>query len=219
MVIQIAPSILAADFTKLGEDITLIERGGADLVHIDVMDAHYVPNLSFGPMVVKAIRPVTKVPFDVHLMMDNPMEFVDEFIKAGADGITVHAEVLPHLHRSIAYLKQKGVRAAVALNPSTPLNVLDYVLEDLDMVLLMTVNPGFGGQSFIPSMLKKISNLKKMLEDRQCKADIQVDGGISLANIRDAAKAGANCFVAGSSVFSAPDPAAMISQMRSAAES
>jgi ribulose-phosphate 3-epimerase len=169
-------------------------------------------------MVVKAIRPVTKVPFDVHLMMDNPMDFVDEFIKAGADGITIHAEVLPHLHRSIAYLKQKGVRAAVALNPSTPLNVLEYVLEDLDMVLLMTVNPGFGGQSFIPSMLKKIKNLKEMLEERQCKAIIQVDGGISLENIRDAAKAGASCFVAGSSVFSAPDPAAMISQMRSAAE-
>jgi ribulose-phosphate 3-epimerase len=218
MVIQIAPSILAADFAKLGEDITLIEKGGADLIHIDVMDAHYVPNLSFGPMVVKAIRPVTKVPFDVHLMMDNPMDFVDEFIKAGADGITIHAEVLPHLHRSIAYLKQKGVRAAVALNPSTPLNVLEYVLEDLDMVLLMTVNPGFGGQSFIPSMLKKIKNLKEMLEERQCKAIIQVDGGISLENIRDAAKAGASCFVAGSSVFSAPDPAAMISQMRSAAE-
>jgi len=218
MVIQIAPSILAADFAKLGEDITLIEKGGADLIHIDVMDAHYVPNLSFGPMVVKAIRPVTKVPFDVHLMMDNPMHFVDEFIKAGADGITIHAEVLPHLHRSIAYLKQKGVRAAVALNPSTPLNVLEYVLEDLDMVLLMTVNPGFGGQSFIPSMLKKIKNLKEMLEERQCKAIIQVDGGISLENIRDAAKAGASCFVAGSSVFSAPDPAAMISQMRSAAE-
>ncbi|HHT66405.1 MAG: ribulose-phosphate 3-epimerase [Caldicoprobacterales bacterium] len=216
--IQIAPSILAADFAKLGEDITLIEKGGADLIHIDVMDAHYVPNLSFGPMVVKAIRPVTKVPFDVHLMMDNPMDFVDEFIKAGADGITIHAEVLPHLHRSIAYLKQKGVRAAVALNPSTPLNVLEYVLEDLDMVLLMTVNPGFGGQSFIPSMLKKIKNLKEMLEERQCKAIIQVDGGISLENIRDAAKAGASCFVAGSSVFSAPDPAAMISQMRSAAE-
>jgi ribulose-phosphate 3-epimerase len=218
MVIKIAPSILAADFTKLGEEIALIEKGGADLVHIDVMDAHYVPNLSFGPMVVKAIRPVTNIPFDVHLMMDNPMEYVDEFIEAGADSITIHAEVLPHLHRSVAYLKQKGVKAAVSLNPSTPLNVLDYVLDELDMVLLMTVNPGFGGQKFISSMLRKISELKEMVDKRQCNIDIQVDGGISLDNIRDAAKAGANCFVAGSSVFSAPDPAAMIGQMREATE-
>jgi ribulose-phosphate 3-epimerase len=218
MVIQIAPSILAADFSRLGEEVALMERGGADWIHIDIMDGHYVPNLSFGPMVVKAIRPVTKIPFDVHLMMDNPMEYVDEFIEAGADSITIHAEVLPHLHRSINYLKKKGVGAAVALNPSTPLNFLDYVLQDLDMVLLMTVNPGFGGQSFIPAMLDKIKRLKEMIEALQSKAIIQVDGGISLKNIRQAAEAGASCFVAGSSVFSASDPAAMISQMRKAGE-
>ena len=218
MVIQIAPSILSADFSRLGEEVALLDKGGADYIHIDVMDGHYVPNLSIGPLVVKAIRKTTEIPFDVHLMMDNPMDFVEAFIEAGADSITLHAEVLPHLHRSVAFLKEKGIRAAVALNPSTPLDVLEYVLEDLDMVLLMTVNPGFGGQKFIPVMLDKIRSLKAMMEDRKIHADIQVDGGISLDNIGEIVKAGANCIVAGSSVFSAPDPAAMIRQMREAGE-
>ncbi len=218
MVIKIAPSILAADFSRLGEEVAILDKGGADFIHIDVMDGHYVPNLSIGPMVVKAIRGVTEIPFDVHLMMDNPMEFVDEFIRAGADSITLHAEVLPHLHRCIATLKEKGVRAAVALNPSTPLNILDYVLEDLDMVLLMTVNPGFGGQTFIPAMLDKIRDLKDMTERQGGNTEIQVDGGITLENVSKAVEAGANCIVAGSLVFSAADPASMIQKIRRAGE-
>ncbi len=214
MVIQIAPSILSADFSKLGEEMLTLEKGKADWIHIDVMDGHYVPNMSFGPMIVKTIRPFTKIPFDVHLMMDNPMDFVDEFIKAGADSITLHAEVLPHLHRSVAYLKDQGIGAAVALNPSTPLQVLDYVLQDLDMVLLMSVNPGFGGQKFIPGMLQKISSLKEMIEIKKSKAIIQVDGGISMENINQVAKAGATCLVAGSSVYNTGDPISMIAKLK-----
>ncbi len=214
MVIQIAPSILSADLSRLGEEMTLLEKAKADLIHIDIMDGHYVPNLTFGPVIVKTIRPFTKIPFDVHLMMDNPLDIADEFIKAGADSITIHAEVLPHLHRSIAYLKDRGVGAAVGLNPSTPLNVLDYVLQDLDMVMLMTVNPGFGGQKFIPNMLQKIGNLKEMIEKTNSKAIIQVDGGISMENINQVAKAGASCFIAGSAVYATGDPVSMIAKLR-----
>ncbi|MFY9280113.1 MAG: ribulose-phosphate 3-epimerase, partial [Caldicoprobacterales bacterium] len=184
MVIKIAPSILSADFSKLGKQVEMLDEGGADYIHIDIMDGHFVPNLTFGPLVVRAIRGRTKLPFDVHLMMTNPMDYIDEFVDAGADIITVHAEVLPHLHRAIQQIKQKGVKAAVSLNPSTPLSVLDYVLEDLDMVLLMTVNPGFGGQEFIPAMIDKIKELRKKIDALNLDVDIQVDGGISLDNIR-----------------------------------
>lgn len=218
MVIKIAPSILSADFLKLGAEIALLDKGGADYIHIDVMDGHFVPNLTIGPLVVKAIREATQIPFDVHLMVDNPMDLVDDFIGAGADSITLHAEVLPHLHRSISCLKEKGIKAAVALNPSTPLDVLEYVLSDLDMVLLMTVNPGFGGQTFIPAMMDKIHNLKAMMEKQQVYFDIQVDGGITLENISEVVKAGANIIVAGSSIFSSADPAGMIIKMREAGE-
>lgn len=218
MVIKIAPSILSADFSKLGAEIALLDKGGADYIHIDVMDGHFVPNLTIGPLVVKAIREATQIPFDVHLMVDNPMDLVDDFIGAGADSITLHAEVLPHLHRSISCLKEKGIKAAVALNPSTPLDVLEYVLSDLDMVLLMTVNPGFGGQTFIPAMMDKIHNLKAMMEKQQVYFDIQVDGGITLENISEVVKAGANIIVAGSSIFSSADPAGMIIKMREAGE-
>lgn len=214
MVIKIAPSILSADFSKLGEDIMMLEQGGADYIHIDVMDGHFVPNISFGIPVIKSIRDKTQLPFDVHLMIDNPMDFIDDFVKAGADSITVHAEVLPHLHRAIQYIKAKGVLAGVALNPSTPLNVLDYVLEDVDMILLMTVNPGFGGQKFIPAILNKIAQLRKRLDEMGLKTDIQVDGGIYINNIHEVAKAGANIFVAGSAIFNADDPKQMIVDMK-----
>ena len=212
--IKIAPSILSADFSKLGEEVKRLDQGGADIVHIDVMDGHFVPNITIGPLVVKAIRPYTSLPFDVHLMMDNPMEFVEAYVEAGADSITVHAEVLPHLHRAIHYIKGLGVKAAVALNPSTPLNVLEYVLGDVDMVLLMTVNPGFGGQKFIPAMMDKIRKLADMRS--ACGADfcIQVDGGIGLHNIRDVVRAGAEVIVAGSAVFGAQDIKGIIEAMR-----
>ncbi|MCM8899773.1 ribulose-phosphate 3-epimerase [Caldicoprobacter algeriensis] len=216
--IKIAPSILSADFSRLGEEIKRLDHGGADIVHIDVMDGHFVPNITIGPLVVKAIRPYTRLPFDVHLMMDNPMEFVDAYVEAGADSITVHAEVLHHLHRAICYIKGLGVKAAVALNPSTPLNVLEYVLGDVDMVLLMTVNPGFGGQKFIPAMMDKIRKLVDMRS--ACGADfyIQVDGGIGLHNIRDVVKAGAEVIVAGSAVFGAQDIKGIIEAMRQEAK-
>ncbi len=214
MVIKIAPSILSADFSRLGEQVEMLDQGGADYIHIDIMDGHFVPNLTFGPIVVKAIRDRTQLPFDVHLMMTNPMDYIDEFIDAGADIITVHAEVLPHLHRAIQQIKQKGVKASVSLNPSTPLDVLDYVLEDLDMVLLMTVNPGFGGQEFIPAIIGKIKELRRKIDSMNLNVDIQVDGGISLDNIKEVAKAGANVFVAGSAVFNAPNPKKMIKDMK-----
>lgn len=214
MVIKIAPSILSADFSRLGEQVEMLDRGGADYIHIDVMDGHYVPNLTFGPIVVGALRDRTEIPFDVHLMMSNPMDFMDDFIEAGADNITIHAETLPHLHGAIQRIKERGIKASVSLNPSTPLNVLDYVLEDVDMILLMTVNPGFGGQKFIPASMDKIGELRRMIDARNLKTDIQVDGGVSLNNIREIAQKGANVFVAGSAIFGAKNPKEMIKRMR-----
>ncbi|MBM7581903.1 ribulose-phosphate 3-epimerase [Caldicoprobacter guelmensis] len=212
--IKIAPSILSADFSRLGEEVKRLDQGGADMVHIDVMDGHFVPNITIGPLVVKAIRPYTKLPFDVHLMMDNPMTFVDAYVEAGADSITVHAEVLPHLHRAIHYIKSLGVKAAVALNPSTPLSMLEYILGDVDMVLVMTVNPGFGGQEFIPAMMGKLRQLVEMRSAYGANFSIQVDGGIGLYNIRDVVKAGAEVIVAGSAVFGAKDIKGIIEAMR-----
>jgi len=215
--IKLAPSILSADFSKLGQEIEMLDRSSCELIHVDVMDGHFVPNLTIGPMLIKAIRRITKKPFDVHLMMDNPMELVDLFIDAGADIVTIHPEVIHHLHRCIHYIKSKKIKVGLALNPSTPLSILDYVLGDIDMVLLMTVNPGFGGQEFIPSMMQKIGSLRQRITELRLNVDIEVDGGIGPGNIRDIVRKGANVIVAGSAIFDSPDPVATIMNMRETA--
>lgn len=212
--IKVAPSILSADFSHLAAEILKIEQAGADWVHIDVMDGHFVPNLTFGAPVVAAIRPVTKLPFDVHLMVSNPQDFVDPFVKAGADIITVHAETAPHLHRLIQTIKERGKKAGVSLNPATPLSVVEEVLGDIDMVLIMSVNPGFGGQQFIPAAVDKIARLRAMLTARRLTVDIEVDGGINAVTARKVTAAGANILVAGSAVYGAPDIAAAIKAIR-----
>ncbi|KPU43971.1 ribulose-phosphate 3-epimerase [Oxobacter pfennigii] len=212
--IRVAPSILAADFSNLAQDIKNVEEAGADLLHLDIMDGHFVPNISIGPPVVAALRDKTKLPFDVHLMITQPDKYIDSFVKAGADIITVHAEACTHLNRTIYSIKQHGIKAAVALNPATSLTVLDYILEDIDMVLLMTVNPGFGGQSYIKSMTRKIRSLKNMLDERKLIVDIQVDGGINTENIKEIIDAGANVIVAGSAVYKSKDIRATINSLR-----
>ncbi|WP_371370934.1 ribulose-phosphate 3-epimerase [Sporomusa aerivorans] len=214
--IKIAPSILSSDFSCLAEEIIKIDKAGADLVHIDVMDGHFVPNLTFGAPVVAAIRKVTKLPFDVHLMVTNPQDFIEPFAKAGADIITVHAETAPHLHRLVQNIKEQGKKAGVSLNPSTPLPVVEEVLADVDMILIMSVNPGFGGQQFIPGAVNKISRLKTMLNERNLTVDIEVDGGINAATARQVIAAGANILVAGSAVYGAPDIAQAIKDIRGA---
>ncbi|MGE5613406.1 MAG: ribulose-phosphate 3-epimerase [Bacillota bacterium] len=212
--IKIAPSILSADFSKLGEEIRRVEKAGADMIHIDVMDGHFVPNITIGPSVVKYLRKVTRLPFDVHLMIENPDLFIDDFIDAGADIISVHVENNPHLNRTLQRIKERNVKASVVLNPATPLNTLDMLLDDVDMVLLMTVNPGFGGQKYIEGMTEKIRELKNMARRRRAAFDIEVDGGIGLDNIYRVTEAGANVIVAGTTVFGAPDAEEIISQLR-----
>ena len=212
--IKIAPSILSADFSRLGEELKAVEEAGADLIHVDVMDGHFVPNITIGPMVVEAVRKSTKLPLDVHLMIEDPDFYIPYFIKAGADIITVHVEVCKHLQRTIRAIKEQKKTAGVVLNPATSLNAIDNILDEVDLVLLMSVNPGFGGQEFIPSTVKKVEKLKRMINDEKLKVDIEIDGGIKPENAVDVIKAGANILVAGSSVFKSKDYKRMINLLR-----
>lgn len=212
--LQIAPSILSADFSRLGEEVQAVEQAGADVIHIDVMDGHFVPNITIGPLVVDAVRKVTKLPLDVHLMITNPDQYIEAFSAAGADWITVHVEACTHLHRTLGLIRGLGKKAGVVLNPATPIGSLECVLDDIDLVMLMTVNPGFGGQSFIRSSLDKISQLRQMLDRVNPEIGIEVDGGVSPATIGDVARAGANIFVAGSAIYGQEDYAVVIQQLK-----
>lgn len=212
--VKIAPSILSADFSKLGEEIKDVETGGADLIHVDVMDGHFVPNITIGPLVVDSIRPITKLPLDCHLMIENPDQYIEAFAKAGADYITVHVEACRHLHRTIHLIKSFGVKAGVVLNPATPVEMIQHVLEDVDMVLFMTVNPGFGGQKFISSVLPKIKQLKEMIDAKGLDVEIEVDGGVNAETARLCVEAGATVLVAGSAVYNQPDRAKAIAEIR-----
>ena len=211
---KIAPSILSADFSRLGDEVKEVEKAGADYIHIDVMDGHFVPNITIGPLIVEAVKKVTRLPLDVHLMISNPDMFVNDFIKSGADIITVHAEAVNHLHRSVQHIRKQGARTGVSLNPATPLEALEYILDDLDIVLIMTVNPGFGGQNFIPEVLSKIERLKEMIDIRGLNTEIEVDGGINPDTINSVSSAGADIFVAGSAIFKSESYADTIRIMR-----
>ena len=218
MMTKIAPSILSADFANLANEIRDVEKGGADYIHVDVMDGHFVPNITIGPLIVEAIRPVTKLPLDVHLMIENPDQYIEAFIKAGADIITVHQEACVHLHRTIMMIKEQGVKAGVVLNPATPVSVIEEILPELDMVLLMTVNPGFGGQRFIPSVLKKVEELSRLREALELDFEIEIDRGVNIETAGLCTDAGADVLVAGSAVYNQEDRAAAIAAIREAAE-
>ena len=212
--IQIAPSILSADFSRLGEEIRAVEKAGADLIHIDVMDGHFVPNLTIGPAVVASLRKVTALPFDVHLMIEKPEFYIDAFIAAGSDIVTVHVEASTHLHRTVSQIKEKGRKAGVSLNPATPLSAVEQILPDIDLLLVMTVNPGFGGQKFISGMTAKIGKARDLIRGGKRPVLLEVDGGITVENIRGAAEAGADIAVAGASVFGSGDYAGTIGRMK-----
>lgn len=215
---KIAPSILSADFSRLGEEIRAVEAGGADYIHVDVMDGNFVPNITIGPLVVEAARKVTNLPLDVHLMIENPELYIPDFAKAGADIIVIHAEATVHLHRALQLIKSFGKKAGVSLNPATSLSTLEYVLGDLDLVLLMTVNPGFGGQSFIDACIPKIQSLRGMLDRLGLETELEVDGGVKIDNIDRISHAGADVFVAGSAVFGSRDYAATIAELKRRAQ-
>ena len=212
--VKIAPSILSADFSKLGEEIQDVERGGADWIHIDVMDGHFVPNITIGPLIVDSVRPITKLTLDVHLMIENPDQYIEAFAKAGADYITVHAEACTHLHRTIQLIKSFGVKAGVVLNPATPPSVLEYVLEEIDMVLLMSVNPGFGGQAFIPSVLDKIEQVDRMIKEKGLSIEIEIDGGVNEETAKLCIEKGATVLVAGSAIYNKEDRKQAIAAIR-----
>lgn len=203
--IKLAPSILSADFARLLEDVKKVEKAGCEYLHIDVMDGHFVPNITLGPGIVKSLRKDVNMVFDAHLMIQNPDQYIKEFVDAGCDMIVVHQEACAHLHRTIQNIKSYGIKAGVALNPATPVETIKHILEDVDMVLIMTVNPGFGGQSFIEGMLDKIKELKSLIDSKGLKVDIQVDGGIKPDNVEKVVKAGANVIVAGSAIFNSED--------------
>ena len=216
MMIKIAPSILAANFAKLGEEVKEVEQAGAELIHIDVMDGHFVPNISFGSIVLDAIRPLTNLPLDVHLMIENPDQYIEQFAKAGADYITVHVEACRHLHRTIQLIRSYGVKPGVVLNPHTPIESIQHILEDIDMVLFMTVNPGFGGQKFIHSVVPKVEALSTIIKERGLNIEIEIDGGINAETIVPCAKAGATIFVAGSAIYSKEDRTAALQEILAA---
>ncbi|MBM4146663.1 MAG: ribulose-phosphate 3-epimerase [Nitrospira sp.] len=211
---KIAPSILSANFLKLGEEIKAAEKAGADILHIDIMDGHFVPNITIGPFIVEAIHTITSLPLDVHLMIEEPDKYLEDFIKAGADYLTVHYEASVHLHRTVDYIKERGIKAGVSLNPATPLWTLDHILPDMDMALIMSVNPGFGGQGFIQTAIDKIKTLKRLISEKGLQTLIEVDGGVKLDNALEIVSAGADILVMGSAFFHSKDYGTIVSQFR-----
>jgi ribulose-phosphate 3-epimerase len=212
---KISPSLLSADFSNIEKEIKMVEQGGADLLHVDIMDGHFVPNLTFGPFIVKAIKRVATVPLDVHLMIENPGDYVDDFIDAGADYLTIHVEATVHLHRVIQQIKARGIKVGVSINPHTPLSMIEEVISDIDLVLIMAVNPGFGGQSYIPNTLDKLKRLQKLLKEKNANhVEVEVDGGVKIENIKEISDAGCDIFVSGSGIFKTQSPQEMIKKMK-----